>query len=276
MTINTTFQDWGSSGLNSRLPQFERVSPNTKAIADHLVKNLGGQIVGGHNERPISGTQKLSAHAYGAASDWRYEPNWLDGTRPTEVKRDFVLARVVPWLIDFSKELGVQAIHDYVGDRIWRAGRTSSTSQAHTSWWKKQNGAGAQMGRSWARWLHIETTQGAFLDGEAIERRGIPHFGNEVLPPTPPADQYHPATPLPTLRSGSTGEWPYWLIEVLKFWGWYPSQYHGDRNDSKIGARSVDGIKTMQRALGTSPDGIYGPKTARAYSDFLTSINYPG
>lgn len=265
MAVQTKFKDWGSSGLNSKLPQFERVSPNTRALADYLVATFGGQIVGGHNERTIAGSSKKSAHAYGAASDWRYEPNWLTNTTATTVNRQAVLDLILPWVIEYGQELGIQAIHDYVGDRIWRPGRG----------WKKQNGAGAQMGESWARWIHFETTQEDFLNGMAIDRRGIPLINPNGQAPAPTPDVgYNPNTPLPTQRLGSTGEWAFWLIEVLKFWGWYPAQHRGDRNDSKIGSRSVEGIKTMQRALGVAADGVYGPKSARAYSDFLYRMGW--
>ena len=75
--------------------------------------------------------------------------------------------------------------------------------------------------------------------------------------------------PAPTLRLGSSGSEAFELIGVLKFWGWYPKQWMAEPDDGKIGARSVEGIKTMQRALKCRADGVYGPVTAKALRAFF-------
>ena len=88
-----------------------------------------------------------------------------------------------------------------------------------------------------------------------------------VPPPSPaPVDV---DVPTPTLRLGSSGQEAWELIVVLKFWAWYPAQWMAEPDDGKIGARSVEGIKTMQRALKCRADGVYGPVTAKALRAFF-------
>jgi len=82
--------------------------------------------------------------------------------------------------------------------------------------------------------------------------------------------------PAPTLRLGSSGSEAFELIGVLKFWGWYPKQWMADRNDGKIGARAVEGIKEMQTALGRRADGVYGPVTAQALRSFFVWLESLG
>lgn len=162
MTVQTAFFDWGSSGLNWDAPPYETCSPNLLALHAHLEETWGGRSLGCHHDRTIVGGSKISDHAYGAALDWRYGD---------VMNRAKLLADVIPWLIDNSSELGIDAIHDYVGDRIWRAGRTSNVADAHTTWWRKQNGAGGQMGKSWAVWLHIATHRDRWADSTPIAGR---------------------------------------------------------------------------------------------------------
>ncbi len=170
MTIQRTFFDWGRSGINWDAAPYESCSPNLLTLYAHLMNVWGGENKGCHHDRPIVGGSSVSTHSYGAAFDWGYGSN--------RIKTTLV---VIPWLIANSAELGIDAIHDYVGDRIWRAGRTISTGDAYTSWWRTQNGSGGQMGASWATWLHIETTKDSFSNTAPIPQRLTP-------PPPPPGD----------------------------------------------------------------------------------------
>jgi hypothetical protein len=58
------------------------------------------------------------------------------------------------WLIDNSKELGVNAIHDYLTSRIWYPSRGWHTASI-------QDGD----------WLHIEVLPGAYSDGRTVDAK---------------------------------------------------------------------------------------------------------
>lgn len=169
MTIQTRFYNWQHSALDPTVDPYESLSPNLVELRQYTLSRWGGQQVGSENNRRLNGS--WSTHAYGAALDWRYEPTFLSGTNPVVVPRSIVISVVIPFLINNSAELGIDAIHDYVGDSIWRAGRTNDINDAHTAWWKVQDGAGPAMGESWARWLHIETHKDSFLWAEPIKTR---------------------------------------------------------------------------------------------------------
>lgn len=118
----------------------------------------------------------------------------------------------------------------------------------------------------------VELPNGRSSYNPALHKFKTWDFGDDTPDPGPPPTTGYrwPGTPIPTLALGSTGVQAGKLIDVLKFWLWYPTEYMADGNDSKIGVRSVQGIKTMQFALAQTPDGSYGPKTAKAYDDFYT------
>lgn len=157
MTVATKFFNWPRSGIDNERPPYEACSPNLVTLRSYLQGRWGGEYLGCHGDRDNRDGTSLSTHAYGAALDWRY---------PT---RQLAVAEILPFLIDNSAELGIMSIHDYVADRIWHAGRTSSTNPA--DWWKIQNGAGAGMGEAWATYLHIETHPDAFALSTPIADR---------------------------------------------------------------------------------------------------------
>lgn len=164
MTVATSFFNWQTSGLDPLASPYEQKSPNLVALDDYLLDRWGGQVVGGHRNRDIGSSGKWSTHAYGAASDWRYEAV-TNGNR--EPGRIITVSEIIPWLIDWSHELGIDAIHDYVGSRIWRAGRTSSPDP--NDWWKHSDGDA--MGEAWAQWLHTETHRDSFMWSTPIDQR---------------------------------------------------------------------------------------------------------
>lgn len=187
MTVQRTFFNWSTSGLDPRRPPFDGgLSPNVRVLSNLLIDVWGGQRLGEQAViRPIRGGEALSAHAFGVL-DWRYQPGWLPGTTARTVPRTTVTDTIIPWLVDWSNELKIDAIHDYLGDRIWRAGRTSNVADAHAAWWKPQNGQGGGMGESWAGWLHIEPTRDGWGDARPITARGIPIPGGGATPTPPP------------------------------------------------------------------------------------------
>jgi len=90
------------------------------------------------------------------------------------------------------------------------------------------------------------------------------------VPPSGPTT-VAPSLPKPTLRKGDSGLGVRQLIDVLKFWKWYPAANINDGNDGKFGTRTEVGVKAMQSSLGVSHDGIYGPQTAKALGVFVTA-----
>jgi hypothetical protein len=76
---------------------------------------------------------------------------------------------VIPFLIDFSEELGVQAIHDYQRSRIWRPPGHSGRPAGSDGW--RDQPQGSQMGRDWARWIHIETHIDHWSDNRPVHER---------------------------------------------------------------------------------------------------------
>lgn len=149
MTVATEFVSW-QSPKPAWYVKFRKASPNLVALCDSLIKRWDGTNIGIYGKRPIRGGSDPSSHSFGAALDWKY-PTKKAGTE------------AMAWLIANSEELGIQAVHDYVGCRIWRAGRG----------WKKQKVDEFGMGQAWGTWLHIETLPSRWADATPIEHRGV-------------------------------------------------------------------------------------------------------
>jgi hypothetical protein len=156
MSVASKFFDWQRSGLDWSKSPWNSCSPNLVLLRTHLISLHGGQNLGCHQDRPVVGGSLPSSHSFGAAVDWGY------GAVHNGPGREFVLSNVIPWLISNSAELGVQAIHDYRGARIWRPPGTSGRP-ADSDGWRDQP-AGSQMGQSWALWLHVETHFDSWAD----------------------------------------------------------------------------------------------------------------
>jgi hypothetical protein len=232
VTVNTTeFTDWGDGRQPG--PPFDRCSPNLVALDTYLRKRWGGMDLGCYALRPVRGGQAWSDHAF-AARDWRYE-NPGPG-------RDVLLDEVLPFLIDNSAELGIQAIHDYKGGRIWRSTRYDGKG----AYWKAQPTSSTGMGQSWAGWIHVAIHAKAWFDGRAVEDKL--------------ADRLVPA---PTLRRGDKGPEVRWLYDYMHLLGFTRRQ---PRN--VYGTGLARAVRMMQRKVGfkrADRDGVYGPKTAAAF-----------
>lgn len=113
--------------------------------------------------RPIRLGELPSTHSYGAAIDLSYR----------NVGRQVALEQIVPYLIGWSAEWGIQAVHDYVGCRIWRAARTANVNEACDRWWKAQRPDSAGMGQAWADYFHVEVDPVRWSD-ERTEAERIP------------------------------------------------------------------------------------------------------
>lgn len=154
------FYNW-QQGTTKDALLFRKASPNLVAINDYLCKRWGGSNVGIYVKRPIKGGSQPSSHSFGAALDWRYGD--------TVGARHKVETEVLPFLIDNSAELGIQAIHDYYGGRVWRSVRVPASQRG----WRIQptGSEGGAMGASWAKWLHVETTKRSWKDGSRVDDR---------------------------------------------------------------------------------------------------------
>jgi hypothetical protein len=154
MTVKTKFYNW-QKPKKAHVLKFRKESPNLVVLKNWLIKRYGGQNLGIYQKREIRGGGAPSTHSFGAALDWRY---------PTRV----AAKQVMKFLIAHSEELGVQAIHDYVGQCIWHAGRG----------WKKQEPDSFGMGQAWATWIHIEIVPSAWADKRPIADK----VGTQNLP----------------------------------------------------------------------------------------------
>ena len=159
--IGHRFDDWAAIGAGPTV--WNRCSPNLGRIREVLTASHGYHSLGCYARRPIRTGEKPSTHSYGAAIDLAYVPE----------ERDELLEVVIVWLVAFSFELELQAIHDYRGSRIWRAGRTPREMDACEGWWKAQRTDSGGMGQPWASWIHLETTKGGWGNATPVLDRGV-------------------------------------------------------------------------------------------------------
>ena len=157
MTVATAFHSWQDEPLS---PDPKRCAPICSTWMAYLLDRWGGQSLGCYASRPIVGGSSPSSHASGAAIDWRYE-NPGPG-------RDVLMGQVLPFLINNSQELGVNAIHDYAGRRIWRppncSGRPAEVSP-ECGW---RGSSGSQM-QPWATWIHVECLDTRWSDTRSVD-----------------------------------------------------------------------------------------------------------
>ena len=175
MTVQQTFDNWVNSGLDWDKAPYEACSPNLLLLRTELGKRWPvGENLGCHADRDIRAGGTPSEHSWGAALDWRYP--------------DGVADEVLSWVIGNSAELGICSIHDYLGCRIWRAGRTPSKNP--NDWWRAQTPSTANgMGQSWANYFHFVTTIGKFGDTTPIADRLAP---TQPVPVPPEDDMINP------------------------------------------------------------------------------------
>jgi hypothetical protein len=246
MTVATAYFNYQRAGTSNPL-YAKGEAPAIETLQQYMLKRWSGQDLGSYGIRPVVGGKSLSTHSFGAAWDWRYENPGIG--------RAQMLNQVMPFLIDYSKELGIQYIGDYVGCRIWKADRSGDVNGG----WKIQP-VSSQMGQSWARWLHIEVHPDEWADGAPVEDKiGI---GSSLPVPVPPfVPEYGqfslwPLNPAkPTLRVGSVGDPVRYLQGVLRKGGF------GISIDGQFGDITTNFVRFYQGICGLLADGIVGPKT---------------
>lgn len=104
------------------------------------------------------------------------------------------------------------------------------------------------------------------LNMDVIRRINIKEPPGPIVTPPP---THVVLAPRATLQYGSTGPEAYKLINHLKWFHWYPSQWINDKNDGRIGERAVLGIRRMQTVYGIKVDGKYGSLTERTHQAYL-------
>jgi len=251
--MTVTYFNW-QAGLQPGAP-YTALSPNVAAVCDELGKRFGGTSLGGYGLRPIRGGEAWSTHSFGAAKDWRI---------PDHEDR----AAAMAFLVEHYDTLGIQAIHDYYGCRIWHANRYPG--QPATSWWRAQKkSATTGMGQTWAVYLHIETDRTNWHNSIPVANRaGIAEVPDPTLPAFVPECGIWGLWPLdpkkPTIRQADgltpipdrTHEAVRYLQGVLVRKASQKLKIDGDP-----GPATMDAVGAFQRYVGLDDDEVVGPKT---------------
>ena len=250
MTVAREFYDWARSGLTPGASPYNKCAPALTAINKYLMDRYGGQSLGCFNVRDIKGTSVPSTHSWGAARDWRYaDPG--PGRRVAEQE-------ILSFLIGHSKELGIQAIHDYVKSRIWRASWVSASSDG---WRDVTPNPEKGMGASWATYFHIEVNRSQWADGRSVQDKigAQPPAPHPVEPFRPAQGKFgdYPERKKSVLRIGATGDEVRYLQGVLDK---ARIQTTVDGRFERLTDRSV---RRFQQRHGLTVDGVVGPKTWR-------------
>lgn len=140
----TLYTDWGRSGIDWDKPPHESCSVCLLGLGDILETEFGLPNLGCHHDRLKRAGGSPSVHSWGAAKD--------NGTTTGTINRA-KLERALEFLLWVAPFTGIQQIHDYNGDRIWKNNRDPAL---HPDGWKKQHGQGTGMGTNWATYLHAE------------------------------------------------------------------------------------------------------------------------
>jgi hypothetical protein len=141
-TLSTEpYFSWSGSGIDSTRSPFNACSPNLVQLHDYYRRTWGAQHpnLGCHVPPPAS----TKSHQYGAATDERF-PNRQ------------ITVDVMGWTIAHSAELGINTIHDYITQQMWKP----------LVGWRS-----ASIGSPGGDWIHVETTPAAFMDGRPVEDR---------------------------------------------------------------------------------------------------------
>lgn len=160
MTIATAFHDYQHHDTTQCIGG--RCSPALLQLRSELQGRWGLTSLGCYGPRAVRGGTSASTHTWGAAIDLSYS------AAPLQTQNE-----VCGFLVAWSAEWGLQAIHDYRRSRIWRAGRTSDPADACSLWWKAQRRDRNGMGQLWATWLHVEVHPDRWTDARSAPERGI-------------------------------------------------------------------------------------------------------
>lgn len=257
MTVATKFYNWQKSKLDWNAPPYEDDSPALVSLDQFMRYVWGGGYLGIEGDRPIRKGSSPSSHSFGAALDWRYVPHpafppdhrW---PAPPQLENE-----ILPFLIENSAELGIQAIH--MQGRVWRAYRPALRGGAG---WKNQK-------TDEAGWLHIEIHKDSHGDGRPVTEKI--DFGTPAPPPEPgPTPE---PTPPPVTPPSTGGTYMKWMNTVEK--GAFSNTVtvaqtilfslgYSVQADGVFGNQTDAIVRTFQQRHGLTVDGIVGPKTWNA------------
>lgn len=144
LVSNQSYYHWANRKDAGKAP-YRACAPNLRAILRYLTAHYGGTDLGCFGVRSVRGGTSPSSHSWGAAQD--YQPPGGSAQ---------ALSTIAPFLIAHSAELGINTIHDYVNQKMWKPG---------------QGWVSANIGTPGGQWLHIETTPGAYFDGRSVDER---------------------------------------------------------------------------------------------------------
>ena len=109
--------------------------------------------------------------------------------------------------------------------------------------------------------------------GEVL-KDGIPMWkGTPVAPVLPVV-----GIPRPTLQLTLTSRFVknaevLHLQQACNFWGWRDALGRKLAEDGRFGEQTKQGVRSMQKALRRTQDGVYGPATANSYKEFLAYMH---
>lgn len=161
MTISRRFHSWQTH--EARPEGFDHCSPALTQLGHDLAARWPVTVLGCYGVRPIRGGSVISTHAFGAALDVSFGPAGFPEARD----------QMIGYCIAWSEEWALQAVHDYRGQRIWRAGRTANPADACSRWWRAQRRDSNGMGQVWANWLHLEVHPDGWHDARSAAERGV-------------------------------------------------------------------------------------------------------
>lgn len=274
MAVATKFFDW--STLTPGAP-YDGPSPALDSLGDYLEARWGGHSLGTYSVRPIRKGQKWSTHAFGAARDWR----WAEYNGAPEgvsfVSPNAMADEVIPFLVNNSAELGIQAIHvgeitdpdpgdpgdgDGVRPGSWRADRPGTA----------RDGVWIEWNTGYGGWIHIEIHPDHWSDGRPVEQK----LSAAQAPPEEKPAEGHPwqrfvdEHPKPLLRVGSRGPHVRFIQEVMRAYG------QDVAVDGRFGPQTHAAVVDVQKFWGLAVDGRVGNKQTWPVFNLLAWLKIRG
>jgi hypothetical protein len=227
--------------------------PGLKLFMDLARKRWGFSDLGSFSNRRMNNAaakadpnnpKYLSVHATGRACDLGY-------------KDRKAAVQAWEWCLQYSKELGIEEIHDYAFDpdgsgpgKPWGAGYRCSRGEglAGVKIYDEKNNAGTPGGK----WLHFELSPEMANDPAKLQAAwnalpapgDVVKSGKQIIKPNPATapNAGRPAAPAPAPAAGPA----------------FPG-------DLDVGSKG-EAVKLVQAKVGAKADGDFGPKTGQAVS----------